>query len=77
MKPSHPQRTMTTIPLTPTIRTCSTWPQQDLSPRAAARDHMIPSSTGAAKALPLVIPELKGKLAGYAMLLAASLTSAS
>jgi glyceraldehyde 3-phosphate dehydrogenase len=28
---------------------------------------MIPSSTGAAKALHLVIPELKGKLDGYAM----------
>src|SRR5262249_46560302 len=29
--------------------------------------NMIPSSTGAAKALHLVIPELKGKLDGYAM----------
>ena len=28
---------------------------------------MIPTSTGAAKALHLVIPELKGKLDGYAM----------
>jgi glyceraldehyde 3-phosphate dehydrogenase len=28
---------------------------------------MIPTSTGAAKALQLVIPELKGKLDGYAM----------
>jgi glyceraldehyde 3-phosphate dehydrogenase len=28
---------------------------------------MIPSSTGAAKALHLVIPELKGRLDGYAM----------
>jgi len=28
---------------------------------------MIPSSTGAAKALHLVLPELKGKLDGYAM----------
>ena len=35
-------------------------------PRAAALN-LIPSSTGAAKALHLVIPELKGKLDGYAM----------
>jgi glyceraldehyde 3-phosphate dehydrogenase len=34
--------------------------------RAAALS-MIPTSTGAAKALHLVIPELKGKLDGYAM----------
>src|SRR5438876_75049 len=32
-----------------------------------AEINMIPSSTGAAKALHLVIPELKGKLDGYAM----------
>ena len=28
---------------------------------------MIPTSTGAAKAIALVLPHLKGKLAGYAM----------
>ena len=28
---------------------------------------MIPTSTGAAKAIDLVIPELKGKLDGFAM----------
>ena len=28
---------------------------------------MIPTSTGAAKAIGLVMPELKGKLDGYAM----------
>src|SRR5207302_1078626 len=33
----------------------------------AAAINLIPSSTGAAKALHLVIPELKGKLDGYAM----------
>ena len=34
--------------------------------RAAALN-MIPTSTGAAKAIGLVLPELKGKLNGYAM----------
>src|SRR5216110_4112228 len=33
----------------------------------AAAVSMIPTSTGAAKALHLVIPELKGKLDGFAM----------
>jgi len=40
---------------------------KDLRRARAAAISMIPSSTGAAKALHLVIPELKGKLDGYAM----------
>src|SRR5580765_3537077 len=42
-------------------------PHKDLRRARAAAISMIPSSTGAAKALHLVIPELKGKLDGYAM----------
>jgi glyceraldehyde 3-phosphate dehydrogenase len=42
-------------------------PHKDLRRARAAALNMIPSSTGAAKALHLVIPELKGKLDGYAM----------
>jgi glyceraldehyde 3-phosphate dehydrogenase len=42
-------------------------PHKDLRRARAAAISMIPTSTGAAKALHLVIPELKGKLDGYAM----------
>ncbi len=42
-------------------------PHKDLRRARAAALNMIPTSTGAAKALHLVIPELKGKLDGYAM----------
>src|ERR1700733_8474611 len=42
-------------------------PHSDLRRARAAALSMIPTSTGAAKALHLVIPELKGKLDGYAM----------
>jgi glyceraldehyde 3-phosphate dehydrogenase len=42
-------------------------PHKDLRRARAAALSMIPTSTGAAKALQLVIPELKGKLDGYAM----------
>jgi glyceraldehyde 3-phosphate dehydrogenase len=42
-------------------------PHKDLRRARAAALNMIPSSTGAAKALHLVIPELKGKMDGYAM----------
>ena len=42
-------------------------PHKDLRRARAAAISMIPTSTGAAKALFLVIPELKGKLDGYAM----------
>lgn len=42
-------------------------PHKDLRRARAAALSMIPTSTGAAKAIGLVIPELKGKLDGYAI----------
>jgi glyceraldehyde 3-phosphate dehydrogenase len=42
-------------------------PHKDLRRARAAGLSMIPSTTGAAKALHLVVPALKGKLDGYAM----------
>src|SRR5574341_1463969 len=43
------------------------FPHKDLRRARAAGLSMIPTTTGAAKALHLVIPELKGKLDGFAM----------
>jgi glyceraldehyde 3-phosphate dehydrogenase len=43
------------------------FPHKDLRRARAAAINMIPTSTGAAKAIGLVIPALKGKLDGYAM----------
>jgi glyceraldehyde 3-phosphate dehydrogenase len=43
------------------------FPHKDLRRSRAAAVNMIPTSTGAAKAIGLVVPELKGKLDGYAM----------
>lgn len=40
---------------------------KDLRRARAAADNIIPTSTGAAKALHLVVPELKGKLNGFAL----------
>lgn len=42
-------------------------PHKDLRRARAANLSMIPTTTGAAKAVALVIPELKGKFDGYAM----------
>ncbi len=42
-------------------------PHKDLRRARAAALNIIPTSTGAAKALSLVIPELKGKIDGYAL----------
>jgi glyceraldehyde 3-phosphate dehydrogenase len=42
-------------------------PHKDLRRARAAALNMVPTSTGAAKAVSLVLPELKGKLDGYAM----------
>jgi glyceraldehyde 3-phosphate dehydrogenase len=43
------------------------FPHKDLRRARAAAMNMIPTTTGAAKAIGLVMPELKGKLDGYAM----------
>ncbi len=42
-------------------------PHKDLRRSRAAALNMVPTTTGAAKAVALVLPELKGKLDGYAM----------
>ncbi|MCG6566212.1 type I glyceraldehyde-3-phosphate dehydrogenase [Tessaracoccus sp. ZS01] len=42
-------------------------PHKDLRRSRAAALNMVPTTTGAAKAVSLVLPELKGKLDGYAM----------
>lgn len=42
-------------------------PHGDLRRARAAAINLVPTSTGAAKAVALVLPELKGKLDGYAM----------
>ncbi len=42
-------------------------PHKDLRRARAATLSMIPTTTGAAKAIGLVLPELKGKLDGYSM----------
>jgi len=42
-------------------------PHKDLRRARAAAESMIPTTTGAAKAVALVLPELKGKLDGMAM----------
>jgi glyceraldehyde 3-phosphate dehydrogenase len=59
--------TMTTIHSYTNDQKLLDLPHKDLRRSRAAALSMIPTSTGAAKALHLVIPELKGKLDGYAM----------
>jgi glyceraldehyde 3-phosphate dehydrogenase len=43
------------------------FPHRDLRRARAAAINMIPTTTGAAKAIGLVVPALKGKMDGYAM----------
>ena len=59
--------TMTTIHSYTNDQRLLDLPHKDLRRARAAAMNMIPSSTGAAKALHLVLPALKGKLDGYAM----------
>jgi glyceraldehyde 3-phosphate dehydrogenase len=59
--------TMTTIHSYTNDQVILDFPHKDLRRARAAAVNMIPTSTGAAKALHLVIPELKGKLDGFAM----------
>jgi len=58
---------MTTIHAYTSDQLLQDGPHSDLRRARAAGASMIPTSTGAAKAIGLVLPELKGKLDGYAM----------
>ena len=58
---------MTTIHAYTNDQVILDFPHKDLRRARAAATNMIPTTTGAAKAISLVIPELKGKLDGYAM----------
>jgi len=59
--------TMTTIHSYTNDQVILDFPHKDLRRARAAAMSMIPTSTGAAKAIYLAIPELKGKLDGFAM----------
>jgi glyceraldehyde 3-phosphate dehydrogenase len=59
--------TMTTIHSYTNDQVILDFPHKDLRRARAAAINMIPTSTGAAKAVYLAIPELKGKLDGFAM----------
>ena len=58
---------MTTIHAYTNDQVILDFPHKDLRRARAAALNMIPSSTGAAKALKLVIPETSGKLDGFAI----------
>ncbi|MDP4803413.1 MAG: type I glyceraldehyde-3-phosphate dehydrogenase [Candidatus Nanopelagicales bacterium] len=58
---------MTTIHAYTNDQSILDFPHTDLRRARAAALNMIPTSTGAAKAIGLVLPHLKGKLDGYAM----------
>jgi glyceraldehyde 3-phosphate dehydrogenase len=58
---------MTTIHAYTNDQVILDFPHADLRRARAAAINMIPTTTGAAKAIALVLPQLKGKLDGYAM----------
>jgi glyceraldehyde 3-phosphate dehydrogenase len=58
---------MTTIHAYTNDQSILDFPHKDLRRARAAAVSMIPTTTGAAKAIGLVIPELKGKLDGFAV----------
>jgi glyceraldehyde 3-phosphate dehydrogenase len=58
---------MTTIHAYTNDQVILDFPHSDLRRSRAAAINVIPTSTGAAKAISLVLPELKGKLDGFAM----------
>ena len=58
---------MTTIHAYTNDQVILDFPHADLRRARAAAINMIPTTTGAAKAISLVLPQLKGKLDGYAM----------
>jgi len=59
--------TMTTIHSYTNDQRILDFPHEDLRRARAAAMNIIPTSTGAAKALHLVIPEVKGKLDGFSL----------
>jgi glyceraldehyde 3-phosphate dehydrogenase len=59
--------TMTTIHSYTNDQVILDFPHKDLRRARAAALSMIPTSTGAAKALHLAVPELKGKLDGFSL----------
>ena len=58
---------MTTIHAYTADQNLQDLPHKDLRRARAAAINLIPASTGAAKAVGLVLPELKGKLTGFAV----------
>jgi glyceraldehyde 3-phosphate dehydrogenase len=58
---------MTTIHAYTNDQVILDFPHKDLRRARAAATNIIPTSTGAAKAIGLVLPELQGKLDGFAM----------
>jgi glyceraldehyde 3-phosphate dehydrogenase len=58
---------MTTIHAYTADQNLQDGPHKDLRRARAAALNIVPTSTGAAKAIGLVLPELKGKLDGYAL----------
>ncbi|ROR74460.1 type I glyceraldehyde-3-phosphate dehydrogenase [Bogoriella caseilytica] len=58
---------MTTIHAYTADQNLQDGPHKDLRRARAAAVNIVPTSTGAAKAVSLVLPELKGKLDGYAL----------
>ncbi len=58
---------MTTIHAYTADQNLQDGPHRDLRRARAAAINIVPTSTGAAKAIGLVLPELKGKLDGYAL----------
>jgi glyceraldehyde 3-phosphate dehydrogenase len=58
---------MTTIHAYTNDQVILDFPHKDLRRSRAAAVNMIPTTTGAAKAIGLVLPDLKGRLDGYAM----------
>src|SRR5881296_2678583 len=58
---------MTTIHAYTNDQVILDFPHKDLRRARAAAQNIIPTTTGAAKAVALVLPELKGKLDGFAL----------
>ncbi len=61
------QGLMTTIHAYTADQNLQDGPHKDLRRARAAALNIVPTSTGAAKAIGIVLPELKGKLDGYAL----------